>query len=933
MGRPKTSYTLKYLRTPTDVDTDIDDILINDIAHIIDDELDINELLYVRKITIGIDHEDSGSLDVNNNEVALSANDLGSVLSRMSELSDLIDQKNALYERAKAISASGSIYTDRLNGQIDVLKIRLLSTVSNWYTDDNGNIIFLSADGSGAMMLSGAGFMIASAKDDDGNWVWRTFGTSEGFTADEIVAGFISAERIEAGSIETSHLAPTVGSTLVISGNPSITQLQDAVAPEFSTSESYVTGDLVMKDGIVYIFTQNHPAGAWNSNHVQATNISTQIELMPDKIIQYVAQQGYGRTFISLTDPALDEGNNVQPGDYWVKRDPDTGTWGKVKNKTWGQVKNGTWYDIMNKMADMYCRKGEGANAEWIPVNDKSVLTEAYTRIEQTSFAIIQEAHRANAAEGELDSKIVQTAEGVLQTVSRGYIAQTSVYQTADQIVTKAEQYTASQLTNYYTKTETASKITTEMVSYTYSKADVYTKSQVYTKNDVYTKTETASQITTNMSSYTYSKGDLYTKSDVYTKNDVYTKVETASQITTELSSYTYSKGDLYTQNDVYTKVETSSQITTEMSSYTYSKGDLYTKSDVYTKNDVYTKVETASQITTELSSYTYSKGDLYTKSDVYTQTETASKITTEMKSYTYSKGDVYTKNDVYTKVETASQITTSITNSLGDYYTKTETASEISAYVGNNAYGKVSGITINSNGVTITGDKYISLTSSGYIEIGNFKFTERGMTLSSSDGTKFRFGTNVNNDPEVVCGYGVGTDTHTQGGETRYVKFATIKGTYYEGAIGSSTSHSNSLIWEFFPFDDKWILMHNAGTTENCSLGIDLSGYWWDYAYLLEVHYDSLIQRSSRSVKHDIQPMKDYGNQIDQLQTVSFVYNDDKHSKTRYGLIYEDTIDIMPEICVESGDSKAINYVDLIPMLLKEIQNLRKRVSELENK
>ena len=40
-----------------------------------------------------------------------------------------------------------------------------------------------------------------------------------------------------------------------------------------------------------------------------------------------------------------------------------------------------------------------------------------------------------------------------------------------------------------------------------------------------------------------------------------------------------------------------------------------------------------------------------------------------------------------------------------------------------------------------------------------------------------------------------------------------------------------------------------------------------------------------------------------------------------------------MPEICVESGDSKAINYVDLIPMLLKEIQNLRKRVSELENK
>ena len=48
-------------------------------------------------------------------------------------------------------------------------------------------------------------------------------------------------------------------------------------------------------------------------------------------------------------------------------------------------------------------------------------------------------------------------------------------------------------------------------------------------------------------------------------------------------------------------------------------------------------------------------------------------------------------------------------------------------------------------------------------------------------------------------------------------------------------------------------------------------------------------------------------------------------------GLIYEDTIEIMPEICIQDEANKAISYVELIPALLKEIQDLRKRVAELE--
>jgi len=110
-------------------------------------------------------------------------------------------------------------------------------------------------------------------------------------------------------------------------------------------------------------------------------------------------------------------------------------------------------------------------------------------------------------------------------------------------------------------------------------------------------------------------------------------------------------------------------------------------------------------------------------------------------------------------------------------------------------------------------------------------------------------------------------------------------------------------------------------------------NGSEWNYIYGGDVYYNNLIQRSSREVKHDIQPMDSVGEKLDKLEPVEFKYNNDPKERTRHGLIYEDTEPVMPEICVESDGQKAINYVELIPMLLKEIQELRGRVAELEAK
>lgn len=104
--------------------------------------------------------------------------------------------------------------------------------------------------------------------------------------------------------------------------------------------------------------------------------------------------------------------------------------------------------------------------------------------------------------------------------------------------------------------------------------------------------------------------------------------------------------------------------------------------------------------------------------------------------------------------------------------------------------------------------------------------------------------------------------------------------------------------------------------------------------SYFNYIYYDYLYPRgSTKDIKHDIQEMKPQGDRIDKLKPVTYVYDDDKDEKARAGLIYEDTINVMPEICTCDESNKNISYIELIPILLKEIQDLRARVKALEER
>ena len=68
----------------------------------------------------------------------------------------------------------------------------------------------------------------------------------KGLTADEIVTGFLSADRIEAGSITTSHLSSEVGRDLDLTSNTSINlKIETELAYKL---EIISTSDILSKD-------------------------------------------------------------------------------------------------------------------------------------------------------------------------------------------------------------------------------------------------------------------------------------------------------------------------------------------------------------------------------------------------------------------------------------------------------------------------------------------------------------------------------------------------------------------------------------------------------------------------------------------------------------------------------------------------------------
>lgn len=232
---------------------------------IYDPELRINDYGIVSETTIYPDKPISDSIAIKTDLLDIGAKSFATILERVTSLAEQVRQNRGKYERAAIISKDGTIKSDALEGAIDVMKTQILSNSSNWKTDENGNIIFTTLDGRCAMMLCGTGFMIANSKTESGNWNWRTFGTGDGFTADLITTGYLSAARIDTDeliakegfidTITTSVIqSPGLGENIDISKNSSIELTNEKI--ELIVSSESTETKLVLTDQMTSLITK-----------------------------------------------------------------------------------------------------------------------------------------------------------------------------------------------------------------------------------------------------------------------------------------------------------------------------------------------------------------------------------------------------------------------------------------------------------------------------------------------------------------------------------------------------------------------------------------------------------------------------------------------------------------------------------------------------
>lgn len=234
-----------------------------------------------------------------------------------------------------------------------------------------------------------------------------------------------------------------------------------------------------------------------------------------------------------------------------------------------------------------------------------------------------------------------------------------------------------------------------------------------------------------------------------------------------------------------------------------------------------------------------------------------------------------------------------------------------------NGKYDKVSGITIDEDGVEISGNKSVDIKAGDtwwqYGDKGVRVYKEYSPGSSSYEILGFI--------GELATGrvfpY-TGIEFDSYGLNIYNNHFASLYGPHPYVAIGQHpVSTSNFSIY----------------CTDSHDSAIGAPSSLWKYGYFDTVYYYNLTQISSREVKHSIFDMKPVGDVLDKLKPVTFIYNGDATERVHSGLIYEDTVQVLPGICMNAGQQKSINYMELVPMLLKEVQDLRRRVAELEAK
>jgi hypothetical protein len=91
-------------------------------------------------------------------------------------------------------------------------------------------------------------------------------------------------------------------------------------------------------------------------------------------------------------------------------------------------------------------------------------------------------------------------------------------------------------------------------------------------------------------------------------------------------------------------------------------------------------------------------------------------------------------------------------------------------------------------------------------------------------------------------------------------------------------------------------------------------------------------IVASSARYKRDIHDMGERSQGMYHLRPVTFRYKQDTQGQRQYGLVAEEVVKVYPELVTKGADGKveSVQYHELIPLLLNEVQHQQQEIAEL---
>ena len=95
-----------------------------------------------------------------------------------------------------------------------------------------------------------------------------------------------------------------------------------------------------------------------------------------------------------------------------------------------------------------------------------------------------------------------------------------------------------------------------------------------------------------------------------------------------------------------------------------------------------------------------------------------------------------------------------------------------------------------------------------------------------------------------------------------------------------------------------------------------------------------TVVHASDERWKKEITPLDTSVDELLSLESRQFKWIDERDEKTHYGLIAQEVEQVFPDLVVadESG-FKYVNYLELIPLMLKAIQEQQRQITELQRK